>query len=53
MLATPYKRIKNGETTIHKHCRLSYKTLSECEQASESYKDRIGVSNTKKECYPL
>ena len=52
-LATPYKRIKNGETTIHKHCRLSYKTLSECEQASESYKDRIGVSNTKKECYPL
>ena len=53
MLATPYKRIKNGETTIHKYCRLSYKTLSECEQASESYKDRIGVSNTKKECYPL
>ena len=50
-LATPYKRIKNGETTIHKHCRLSYKTLSECEQASESYKDRIGVSNTKKHCY--
>ena len=50
-LATPYKRIKNGETTIHKHCRLSYKTLSECEQASESYKDRIGVSNTKKECH--